>query len=214
MSSERPLARLRRGVGSGLAVIVAGPSGAGKSSVIGRVMDDLSGLSFSVSYTTRSPRPGEVDGADYHFVSVARFAELVAAGEFVEHVTYLGDRYGTSRREIEAVVERGEDVILNIDVEGARLVRRSGLGRIHVVYVFLVPSSVERLGERLRARGTENEAEIERRLAAAARELEALPLFDYLVINDRLEQAVDELRSIVVAERSRRRSETGGESHN
>jgi len=209
MSSDRSLVGLRRNVGSGLAVIVAGPSGAGKSSVIGRAMDDLPGLSFSVSYTTRARRPEETDGVDYHFVSPAQFSELVEEGEFVEHVTYLGDRYGTSRRQIEAVVDRGHDVILNIDVEGAKLVRISKLGAIHVVYVFLVPSSVERLGERLRSRGTESEAEIERRLAIATQELAAVPLFDYIVINDALETAVDELRSIIVAERSRRRPDAG-----
>jgi len=137
------------------------------------------------------------------FVCREEFTRRVESGDFVEHVTYLGDLYGTSRSQIDGVVAQGLDVILNIDVEGAKLVRRTGLGNHTVVYVFLVPSSLARLEERLRARGTESDEQIADRLEAATREMEAMDVFNYLVINDNLETAVAELRAIVMAERLR-----------
>jgi len=202
MSSESIAAR-RRGVGGGLAFVVCGPSGAGKNSVIERVMAILPGLSFSVSYTTRARRAGEVDGRDYHYVSHEAFDALVARGEMVEHVTYLGDAYGTPREQIREVFGRGEDVVLNIDVKGAKRLQSRGLLDFSVIYIFLSPSSLAILGQRLRERGTETPEQIHGRLEVTRQEMEALPLFDYLVINDDLERAVDELRSIIVAERSR-----------
>ena len=202
MSSET-IIHHRRGTGSGLAFVVSGPSGAGKNSVIDRVMQELPGLSYSVSYTTRPPRPHEVPGRDYHFISRAKFEQLIAAGELVEHVQYLGDYYGTGRAQIEQVFARGEDVILNIDVNGAKTLHDKGLLQFTVVYVFLAPSSLAILADRLRARGTENEREIEARLAVATQELDAIPVFDYLVINDELDRAVEELAGIVIAERAR-----------
>jgi guanylate kinase len=202
MSSES-MVKERRGIGGGIAFVVCGPSGAGKNSVIERVMGVLPGLSYSVSYTTRPRRSGEVEGEDYHYITHQEFDRLVAVGEMIEHVTYLGDQYGTSRSQIHAVFDRGEDVILNIDVKGAKNLKKSGLLDFSVVYVFLTPSSLDILGERLRDRGTEDSDEIHARLEVAAQEMRALPLFDYLVVNDRLDVAVDELRSIIVAERSR-----------
>lgn len=200
---SKSIADRRRGIGGGLAVVVCGPSGAGKNSVIERVMKILPGLSFSVSYTTRPQRSGEVDGADYHYVSPQEFDRLVASGELVEHVNYLGDQYGTSRAQIEEVFARGEDVILNIDVEGAKTLQQGGLLSAAVVYVFLAPSSLDLLEERLRARATESDKQISARLEVAREEMEALSCFDYLVLNNDIEAAVDELRSIIVAERSR-----------
>ena len=202
MSSES-IAGRRRGTGGGLAVVVCGPSGAGKNSVIERVMKILPGLSFSVSYTTRPRRSGEVDGVDYHYVSPQEFDRLVASGELVEHVTYLGDQYGTSRAQIEEVFARGEDVILNIDVEGAKTLQQGGLLSCAVVYVFLAPSSLDLLEERLRARATESDKQISARLEVAREEMEALSCFDYFVLNNDIEAAVDQLCSIIVAERSR-----------
>lgn len=202
MLSE-PITKHRRGIGSGLAFVISGPSGAGKNSVINQVMAEIPKLSYSVSYTTRPPRPHEVPGRDYHFVSKAEFERLIAAGELVEHVQYLGDYYGTGQRQIEEVFARGEDVILNIDVNGAKTLRKRGLLRFSVVYVFLAPSSLDRLEARLRARGTEDEEEIAARLAVAARELATVPLFDYLVINDEFARAVEELAGIITAERAR-----------
>jgi len=201
MSSD--LTSRRKGVGNGLAFVVSGPSGAGKNSVIGRAMEDLPDVRYSVSYTTRPRRPHEVDGVDYLFVDREEFVGRIESGDFVEYVTYLGDLYGTSRSQVDGIVDRGFDVILNIDVEGAKLVRRTGLGDHTVVFVFLVPSSLVRLEERLRARGTESDEQIADRLTVAAREMEALGAFDYLVINDDLETAAAELRAIVSAERFR-----------
>ncbi len=193
----------RKGVGRGLAFVVTGPSGAGKNSVINRTMAGLPSLEYSISYTTRPPREREVDGVDYHFISREEFAERIERGDFAEHATYLGDSYGTSRSQIDGMVARGVDVILNIEVEGAKLIRRDGLGGHTVVFVFLVPSSLARLEERLRARGSESSEQIAARLDVAKREMDALGIFDYLVINDDLETAVAELRAIVTAERLR-----------
>ena len=202
MSSE-VIARLRRGAGRGLAFVVSGPSGAGKNSAIDQVMARLPGLSYSVSYTTRPRRAGETDGVDYRYVSRVEFRGLVERGELLEHVTYLGDEYGTSRAQIREVFAQGKDVVLNIDVEGAKTVRRQGLAEFSVIFVFFAPASLDQLGKRLRERGTEGDREIAARLEVAAREMEAIPLFDYLVVNERLDQAVEELASIIVAERSR-----------
>lgn len=193
----------RRGAGRRLGFVVSGPSGAGKNSVIEQVMKTIPDLAYSVSYTTRLPRHGEVDGVDYCYVSPRKFDRLIAEGELIEHVTYLGDRYGTARSQIEAVFARGEDVLLNIDVKGAKTVREKGLADFSPLFIFLTPSSLDRLSERLKGRGTENLREIQARLEVAAEEMEALPFFDYLVINDDLDQAVDELRGIILAERCR-----------
>jgi guanylate kinase len=202
MSSEG-IVRLRRGVGRGLAFVVSGPSGAGKNSAIDRVMARVPGLSYSVSYTTRPRRAGETDGVDYRYVSRAEFDRLVACGGLLEHVTYLGDEYGTSRAQVKERFAQGKDVVLNIDVEGAKTVRRQGLAEFSVVFIFFAPASLDQLGERLAERGTESEREIAARLEVAAREMEAIVLFDYLVVNEKLDQAVEELASIIVAERSR-----------
>jgi guanylate kinase len=202
MSSEG-IVRLRRGAGRGLAFVVSGPSGAGKNSAIDRVMARVPGLSYSVSYTTRPRRAGETDGVDYRYVSRAEFDRLVACGGLLEHVTYLGDEYGTSRAQVKERFAQGKDVVLNIDVEGAKTVRRQGLAEFSVVFIFFAPASLDQLGERLAERGTESEREIAARLEVAAREMEAIVLFDYLVVNEKLDQAVEELASIIVAERSR-----------
>ena len=202
MSNEL-ISKHRRGAGRGMAFVVCGPSGAGKNSVIERVMEVLPDLSYSVSFTTRPRRSDEVDGRDYHFITDEQFKQLIEGGEVVEHVIYLGHQYGTSREQIKEVFAARKDVILNIDVNGARKLMERGLGEFSIVYVFLTPSSLEILGTRLRERGTETEGQIESRLSVAAQEMKSMPLFDYLVINDDLDTAVDELHSIVVAERSR-----------
>lgn len=201
MSSD--LSTRRRGSGRGLAFVVTGPSGAGKTSVIDRVMAQLPNLAFSVSYTSRPPRPGEVDGQDYLFVSRSAFQERIEDGDFLEHVTYLDDHYGTSRSQIGEMIRQGCDVILNIEVKGARKLQQESIPGLHVVYVFLAPSSVEVLEARLRRRDTEAEDVIQRRLEVALREIEQLDDFGYLVINDDLQEAVGELASIIIAERAR-----------
>jgi len=201
--SNDAVSRFRRGVGGRTAFIVSGPSGAGKNTAIDRVVKTVPHLSYSVSYTTRSRRPGEVDGVDYHYVSHAAFECRVAEGDFLEHATYLGDRYGTSRSQIAALFARGDDVILNIDVEGAKTLRRDTRASFFAVYVFFTTASLDSLRARLEERGTETPREIAARLEVAKRELEALPLFDYLILNEHLEDAVAELRSIVLAARCR-----------
>jgi len=201
--SSRRLDEARRGTGSGIAFVVTGPSGAGKTSVINRVMDALPALAFSVSHTTRARREGESAGADYVFVGEDEFERLVLAGEFVEHTVYSGNRYGTTRGQLDEAFTRGNDIILNVEVEGATRLREIGLPGHPIVFVFLAPSTLDRLAERLRARGTESEAKIAERIAVAAREMAALDSFDYLVLNDDLDGAVDELSSIITAERLR-----------
>jgi len=201
MSSD--LAQRRRGIGRGLAFIVSGPSGAGKNSVIDRVLEEVPRLVYSISCTTRPRRDHEIDGEDYVFIEHDEFVRRVEEGEFVEYVTYLDHLYGTSKSQIDRMIKGGNDVILNIDVEGARRVRRSGLGRADAVFVFLVPSSLAKLRDRLAQRGTETEEQITDRLDVAASEMRTLGEFDYLVINDDIETAAAELQAIVEAERLR-----------
>ena len=204
--SSSGLAARRRGTGSGLAFVVSGPSGAGKNTAINGLLARVPDLVYSVSHTTRGPRPGERDGVDYHFVSTADFDGMVGAEQFVEHVIYLGDQYGTSKREMAQLATKGLDIVLNIDAPGACTLRRDGVPGIALVFVFFAPPSLDQLGERLRTRGSESEEAIAERLRVASREIEALPIFDYLVINDTIENAVRELSAIVEAERLRIRS--------
>ncbi len=200
---SKSIAIQRRGIGSRIAFVVCGPSGAGKNSVIERVMQILPGLAFSVSYTTRARRVSEIAGKDYHYISRLEFDQLTARKELIEHVTYLGDQYGTSLPQVMEVFRQGKDVILNIDVNGAKLLRNRESTDFSAVYVFLTTSSLDILKERVQERGTENETQISARLELSAQEMKALPLFDYLVLNDTFSAAVDELQSIIIAERAR-----------
>jgi len=201
MSSD--LHAARQGIGRGLAIVVTGPSGAGKNSVIDAVMERLPNLVYSISYTSRECRDCEEPGKDYFFVSKEEFQARIDCNDFLEHVTYVGDHYGTSRSQIEEAMAAGFDVVLNIEVEGARKVMQSGMGDHRVIFVFLTPSSLDELEQRLRKRNTEDEAEMAKRLVTAREEMKALAEFDYLVLNDAIEDAIDELRAIILAERSR-----------
>lgn len=191
--------------GPGDLFIVSSPSGAGKTTLIRRVLEDPSlgagRLYFSVSHTTRSPRAGEANGREYHFVSDEEFLALKSRDGFLEDAEVHGRRYGTSRAEVEGRLAAGVDVLLDIDVQGARQVK----ARIpEVVKVFVFPPSREVLEARLRARASDAPGEVARRLAAAEREMREFGDYDYAIINADLEAAVDELRSIVVARRAAR----------
>lgn len=180
----------------GTLFVISAPSGAGKTSLVRALLAAEQGLSASVSYTTRPPRPGEVDGRDYHFVSTERFLSMAAAGEFLEHACVFDHHYGTSRAATGQVLRAGQDLILEIDWQGARQVRRSVP---EAVGVFILPPSTEVLRERLEARGQDPEEVIDRRMQAARQEMSHYSEYDYLVINARFEDAVADLRAIIRA---------------
>ena len=180
--------------------IVSSPSGGGKTTLIRRLLERPPGprLHFSVSHTTRPMRRGEENGREYHFVSADEFAAMAEAGEFLEHNEVHGHTYGTSRGEVLPHLERGEDVILDIDVQGARDIRRAYPA---AVGIFIVPASPEALEGRLRSRGLDGEEAIRKRLTNAAREVQQAQEFQYVIVNDDLENAVLELESVVRAHR-------------
>jgi guanylate kinase len=177
--------------------VITGPSGVGKGTLIRGLMERLEGLELSVSATTRAPRPGERDGADYHFLSREEFDRRVAGGEFVEHADYAGRSYGTLRSELERRIAAGTPVVLEIEVQGARQVRAA---MPEAVQVFIAPPSLQALRTRLVGRGTDDPAEVERRLRVAEDELAAQPEFAHVVVNDRLEDALAQLTEIVADE--------------
>ena len=174
--------------------VITGPSGVGKGTLIRGLLERIPELELSTSATTRKPRPGEQDGVDYYFLTPEQFSERVAAGEFVEHATYSGNMYGTLRSELDRRARESSPVVLEIEVQGARQVREA---MPEAVAVFIAPPSLEALRARLVGRGTDSPEEVDERLRTAERELEAKPEFAYVVVNDRLEQAIDELEGIV-----------------
>lgn len=174
--------------------VITGPSGVGKGTLIRGLLGRIPELELSVSATTRAPRAGERDGDDYHFLDPEEFEGRVRAGEFVEHATYSGRRYGTLRVELERRTAAGTPLVLEIEVQGARQVREA---MPDALQVFIAPPSLEALRARLVGRGTDTPEQIEQRLATAERELSARPEFTRVVVNDRLEQATDELVGIV-----------------
>jgi guanylate kinase len=178
----------------GKLLVISGPSGTGKSTVIGHLMKLRPGLEFSVSATTRAPRPGEVDGREYFFVTHDRFAEMVDNNELLEHASFVGNHYGTPRSQVEKRLEQGITVILDIEVQGAAQVKAA---MPEAVTVFLAPPSLEVLEQRLRGRGTETEEKIRSRLETARQELLLAPTYDFTVINDDAERAAREIRDIL-----------------
>jgi guanylate kinase len=177
--------------------VITGPSGVGKGTLIRGLMERLPELQLSVSATTRAPRPGERDGVDYHFLAREEFDLRVEDGEFVEHADYAGRSYGTLRSELDDRLAAGVPVVLEIEVQGARQVRAA---MPEAVQVFIAPPSLAALRTRLVGRGTDDSTEVERRLGVAAQELQAKPEFAHVVVNDRLEDALDRLTAIVKAE--------------
>lgn len=186
----------------GILLVLSAPSGCGKTTILRQVMAELSGLAFSVSHTTRQPRPGEVNGRDYHFVSVEQFKALRDSkpSGFLEWAEVHGNLYGTARQEVESRLATGIDVILDIDIQGAAQVRHNA----KPVTVFIAPPSLAELERRLRGRGTENEESLLRRLANAEKEMQAADTYTYLIVNDQIEQAVLSLKSVIIAERCKR----------
>jgi guanylate kinase len=176
--------------------IVSAPSGAGKTTLIRRIREKRPEIRFSVSCTTRSPRPDELAGRDYHFVTRREFQQGIEADRFLEWAEVHGHFYGTEARQIETGLAAGQDTILDIDVKGASQVRCS-YPQAHTI--FIVPPSIEVIDQRLRHRNTESEQQVEKRLAAARLELQLAPWFDFIVVNDVLEDALTELNSILSA---------------
>src|ERR687887_2798846 len=174
--------------------VITGPSGVGKGTLIRSLRERIPDLELSVSATTRDPRPGEEDGVDYHFLSDDEFQRRVDAGEFVEHATYSGRRYGTLRSELDRRTAAGKPVVLEIEVQGARQIRET---MPEALQVFIAPPSQEALRARLVGRGTDDPEQIEARLRVADEELAAKDEFRKVVVNDRLEDAVDELTRLV-----------------
>lgn len=184
----------------GLLFIVSAPSGTGKTTLVERLVHLLPNLCMSRSYTSRVARPGERDGVDYNFIARARFDEMVREDAFLEFADVFGNCYGTAAADTEALLAEGKDVMLVIDVQGAKQVRTRG---IETVGIFVLPPSATVLEQRLRGRSKDTEDQIRTRLEVACREVDEFASYEYVVVNDELETAVDRLRSIVLAERAR-----------
>jgi guanylate kinase len=178
--------------------IISAPSGSGKSTLVNKVREIVPGLKFSISYTTRAPRAGEQNGREYFFVSPAELEEMIRKDEFLEHAKFDGNYYGTARRFLALADQEGKDLLLDIDVQGAAQIK----GRIaDAVSIFIMPPNRRELEKRLRTRSLDTEEVIQRRLVTASREIENYDKYDYILINDRLEESIDALKSILLAER-------------
>ncbi len=181
----------------GLLIVVSGPSGCGKGTVLGGIVKEL-GLSYSVSATTRAMREGEADGVNYHYMTNEQFEKLIDEEKVLEYTTYCGNYYGTLRDEVESRRSQGQDVLLEIEVVGAANVKRLCPD---AVLIFIAPPSIGELERRLRKRGTETDAVIAARVSEAEREIRCAVQYDYVVVNGALEKAVDDVASIIKAER-------------
>lgn len=185
----------------GVILVISAPSGTGKTTLCKKLLRGIPDLHFSVSYTTRPPRPREISGKDYHFVSPLEFAEREEAGEFLEREEVFGHLYGTSGREIEEVLKEGGDVLLDVETRGAKKLKET---LKEAAFIFILPPSLEALKERLMKRGSEDEADIARRLDKAVDEIRDNYWYDYIVINDKINNSLSVLKAIYVAEKNRR----------
>jgi guanylate kinase len=190
----------------GMLFIVSAPSGAGKTTLVERLVEQTSHLKMSRSYTSRAARQGEADGVDYNFVQRHRFEAMIAGGEFLEWAEVFGNLYGTCGADTERMLAAGDDVVLVIDVQGARKVRSLGLV---ATTIFVMPPSAEVLEQRLRGRSKDSDADIRRRLSVAKQEVASFTEYDYIVVNDHIDAAVERLQHVVLAERSRLNRMTG-----
>lgn len=186
----------------GLLIILSSPSGAGKSTIAKRLIQEDAGLIFSISYTTRASRKGEKNGEDYFFISEDKFKQMISEGKFLEWARFQGAFYGTLRDFVESNLSSGKDVLLTIDVKGAKQVREKYPDSVSV---FIHPPSMEELKKRLKDRKTESEEEIEKRMEIASWEQNQAENYDHRVVNDKLENAVDKILSIIRTERERRK---------
>ena len=178
--------------------VIAAPSGAGKTSLVHALLEQDPNIRLSISYTTRAPRPGEVDGREYHFVDHASFERMIAAGDFLEHANVYGNHYGTSRRWIEEQLEGDHDVLLEIDWQGARQVRKLFP---NMVGISIVPPSLDELRRLLQGRGKDAPEVIEKRMSTAREELAHVLEFSYIIVNERFEAALSDLQAVVRASR-------------
>lgn len=198
MSQNYPPITKRRG----LMFILSSPSGAGKTTLSRKLLEIEAGVAMSVSVTTRPPRPGEVDGKDYHFVTEAEFARMVARGDLLEHATVFDYNYGTPREQVMKSLETGRDVLFDIDWQGTRqLAERC---REDMVSVFILPPTLEELERRLRARAQDSEAVVQKRMARATQEISHWEEYDYVVVNENLDKAMNHIQRILHAERFKR----------
>ncbi len=181
----------------GRTFIISGPSGVGKSTVLKELFKDRDDLYFSVSATTRTPRPGEVDGVHYHFTDVDHFQKMISEDAFLEYAEYVGNFYGTPKKYVDEAMKQGKDVVLDIEVQGALQVVHK---RPDVVRIFIAPPSWQALEERLTSRGTDSPEKVQKRLVRAKVELQTANTYDYFVINDTVERAVREINAIMLAE--------------
>ena len=184
----------------GKLLVISGPSGAGKSTVVAKAIEGRTDICFSTSITTRSPRPGEVHGREYFFVNFERFREMVENDELLEHAEYVANRYGTPRSYVEKRLDEGMNVLLYIEVQGARQVRRK---MPEAILIFIAPPSLVELERRLRGRGTDTERAIEGRLIRARQEYQEADFYDYLIVNDDIDKAAAKLNAIIEAEHCR-----------
>ena len=182
----------------GRLIVISGPSGAGKSTVVFKAIEGRNDMCFSTSVTTRKPRPNEVDGREYFFVDLDRFKEMVENDELLEHAEYVANSYGTPRKYVEDKLDSGLNVVLDIEVQGARQIKAK---KPDAVFVFIIPPSMEELRRRLVARGTDSERAIEARLIRARQEYAEADFYDYIIVNDDAERAAKELSAIITAER-------------
>ncbi len=183
----------------GTLYVFTGPSGAGKGTLLSRVMAGDDKLFYSISATTRAPRPGETDGVQYYFLSKADFEQKIAQDAFLEHAKYVDNYYGTLEAPVNEKLDAGCDVVLEIEVQGAMQVHEK---RPDAVLVFIAPPSFEELAQRLRGRGTESEEKVQKRLETARHEMQSADRFDYVVVNDEIDRAVDEIRGILALRRT------------